>query len=250
MKKVFLLLLSTSLFLSVSTAEIAWAANQCTQECMTTYAGCVETQRELKQLCRGKCVKNQNICLPCEDGCCVPDTNDLDCLTCWTNDTCGEDFCLPDISTQPNYTYNEGLGTILRGILIDTEAASALGVQAGYYRIREFRVWNMPEQKVITLNIYQDYGALATGGGIVPKQEEEWVFSIIEVDEYNSSGRKFIGYDFFGHQLSFEIQFTSSCHNVISSKLDCVDVGLSTQTYTTGVLYSCGWSSEPSWTTP
>ncbi len=225
----------------------------CMAQCLRENSVSYDESKALKQFCKEECGlgNSQGSCLEIEDGCCVPDTEDPDCDTgCWTNENCDEDFCLPDINTQPNYTYNEGLSTILRGILIDEDAASALDILAGYYRVREFRVWSDTSQRAIVLNIDKNYGELATGGGILPKQEEEWVFSIIELYEYNSSGWKFIGYDFHGHQLSFEIPFDYiTCLNVILPQVDCIDVEISTETMS-GAISSCGWDSEPPWTIP
>ena len=94
------------------------------------------------------------------------------------------------------------------------------------------------------------YAEFATAPSILPQRDEEWVFSIIEVDSYDSSGRTFKAHDFFGHTLAFRLDFGGSCINVVYAKLDCVDVPLSTQTYATAQLNSCGWTSESSWTIP
>ncbi len=158
---------------------------------------------------------------------------------------------LLDISGLSSFTYDEGLSTILRGLRINLGSpVMNLNIPEGYYRIREFRVWGQPNEKVVTLSIKKPYAELVTGSSILPKRQDEWVFSIIEEDTYNSNGRKFKGHDFHGHTLAFQIDFGTGCSNVVYAKLDCVDVALSTQTYTTSQLNSCGWSSEPLWTTP
>ncbi|MFW9780628.1 MAG: CARDB domain-containing protein [Candidatus Heimdallarchaeota archaeon] len=157
---------------------------------------------------------------------------------------------LPDISGLPNYKYNEGLATVLRGIQIDDDVARNLNILPGYYHIREFRVSGQPSQKSITLSIQNDYYESVSGTSNLPERDHEWVFSNVLEDSHTSVGKKFFGLDLHGHTLSFEIQFGSPCVNVVSSQLDCMDVNISTQTYTTGLLNTCGWTTEPVWTIP
>ena len=158
----------TALLLLITLAGGAWAKdkakNSCMASCLKTNSGLFDNSNALTNFCREQCHlgTGQGACLPTADGCCVPYTGDPDCgITCWTNTTCNRQICLPSISTQPNYSYNEGLGTILRGILIEGPAAASLNIAPGYYRIREFRVWDQPAQTAITLNISKNYAELA-----------------------------------------------------------------------------------------
>lgn len=158
----------------------------------------------------------------------------------------------PDTKGLPVLTYNEGLATVLRGVEIKAGAVSnLLGVPPGYYRIREFRVWGLPEEKVKTLNIKKAYGEMAVGSSTLPKRDEEWVFSVIEENEWTPEHRNFKAYDFHGHTFEYEITLDSAnnCWNTKAS-IDCVEVPMSTQTYTTGTLNTCNWDSESPWTTP
>ncbi len=157
----------------------------------------------------------------------------------------------PDTSGLPILTYNEGLTTILRGIEIDSIASSRLGISPGYYRVREFRVSGSPSEKAKTLNIEKAYAEMFTGPSTLPKRDEEWVFSVIEVEEWTSERRKFKSYDFHGHTFEYELTMDSAnnCWDTKAS-IDCIEVRLSTQTYTTGTLNTCNWESESPWTTP
>ena len=155
-----------------------------------------------------------------------------------------------DISGLQNYIYNEGLATVLRGILIDDNASQNLNISPGYYRIRQFRVQGEPDQKAIVLCITRSYYESAAGQSAFPEREHEWVFSVIEEWTHDSSGVKFKSHDLHGHTLSLELEFGSKCVNAIYSHLDCVAVYISTQTYTTAQLNTCGWDSEPAWTEP
>ncbi len=154
-----------------------------------------------------------------------------------------------DISGLQDYIYNEGLATILRGILIDDNASQNLNISPGYYRIREFRVQDAPNQKAIVLCIARSYYESAVGQSAFPDRGHEWVFSIIEEWLHDSSGVKFKGHDFHGHTLSLELEFGSKCVNVIFSHLDCSDVRISTQNLSLQ-LNTCGWDSEPAWNEP
>lgn len=159
---------------------------------------------------------------------------------------------VPNTTGLTNFEYNEGLAAILRGVLIDEAAAQDLNVAPGYYRIREFRVSGQPSEKVKVLNIEKNYGEMAVGQSTLPRRNEPWVFSIIVKDEWSPNRRTFTAKDYYGHAFRYEIELdsASSCWKVLSVLLDCAKVALSTQTYTTGVLNTCDWSSEPPWTTP
>ncbi len=154
-----------------------------------------------------------------------------------------------DISGLQNYIYNEGIATVLRGILIDDSASQNLNISPGYYRIRQFRVWDDPDQKAIVLCITRSYYESATGQSVFPEREHEWVFSVIEEWRHDSSGLKFKGHDFHGHTLSLELEFDSKCVNVIFSHLDCSEVRISTQNLSLQ-LNTCGWDTEPAWNEP
>lgn len=156
----------------------------------------------------------------------------------------------PDTDDLPVFAYNEGLATVLRGIEINTVAASELGVPAGYYRIREFRVWGAPEEKAKTFNILKPYAEMAIGASTLPVRDEEWVFSVIAVDDWEAHHRKYKGYDFHDHTFEYELTFddANSCWET-AARIDCVEVRLSTHTYLGETLNTCGWTSEPPWTT-
>jgi len=159
---------------------------------------------------------------------------------------------VPDTSMLTIVEYNEGLASVLRGILLDETAARALNVAAGYYRIGEFRVGHQPEDQAKVLNIAKKYGERAAGQSTLPRRDETWVFSITDTNEWTPIRQAFTTRDYYGHTFRYEIEFdiAANCWKVLSAGLDCATVALSTQTYTTGVLNTCGWSSEPSWTTP
>jgi thiol-disulfide isomerase/thioredoxin len=146
-------------------------------------------------------------------------------------------------------TYDEALGTILRGALIDNLAASALSVPAGYFRVQEFRNFTDTSKACITLGISRNYYE-AVWGNAFPQNRDEWVFSIWDSSSYNSTGRTARVRDLHGHTLTFDIRFGQPLNTVVSATLDGVPIGLSTQSYTTGALNSAGWLSEPPWTVP
>jgi hypothetical protein len=158
----------------------------------------------------------------------------------------------PDTTGLTNFTYNEMLATILRGLLIDDAAAQKLNVRPGYYHIGDFRVWTQVNERVKVLNIEKNYAAMAVGASTFPVRNEPWVFSIIEKDEWGDNTQSFSAKDFFGHIFKYEVAYdgAANCWNVLSAVLDCVDVKLSLQTYGGGSLMTCGWDSEPAWTTP
>ena len=172
----------------------------------------------------------------------------------WIDNVCiyplSQSCAAPVIEDLPILTYNEALATILRGIEIEDPVATQLGIAPGYYRIRHFRVWTQPDEWVITLSILKAYAAMAIGPSTLPTRDEEWVFSVIEEYEYNSSGFAFTGYDLHGHRLSFRVNFGGECQDVERSTLDCLPVRISTQGYLDNQLNSCGWNSEPGWTIP
>jgi hypothetical protein len=158
---------------------------------------------------------------------------------------------LRDTSTLQDFTYNEALASVLRGVRIDPgPAVQHLDIAPGYYRLREFRVLGQSNQRVVTLAVAKDYAEPASGPSTLPQRDEEWVFSIVDSSSYDPTGRTFEGADFFGHTLSFALQFGATCTKVVRAKLDCVEVPLATQTFTTSQLNSCGWASEPPWTIP
>jgi hypothetical protein len=158
----------------------------------------------------------------------------------------------PDTSGLTNFTYNEMLATILRGVLIDQADAQSLNVAPGYYRIREFRVSTQTNEAVKALSIEKNYAELISGQSVLPKRDEPWVFSIIQKNELNLNRRAFVAQDFYGHTFKYEMELDTvlNCWKIVSAVLDCAKVGLSTQNSITEVLTTCDWSSEPSWATP
>lgn len=159
---------------------------------------------------------------------------------------------VPDTTGLTNFEYNEGLATVLRGVSIDDTAAHMLNVSPGYYRIREFRVWTQPDERAKVLCIEKNYAEYATGESNLPTRDEPWVFTIIEEKDWSPYRRAFSAKDYYGHSFTYVIEFDleSDCWNVLTATLDCAKIELSTQTYTTSVLNTCGWSSEPPWTSP
>ena len=155
----------------------------------------------------------------------------------------------PNTGNLPVITYNEGLATILRGVNIDTAAASKIGVPAGYYRIREFRVAGAPADKAKTINILLPYAEMFSGSSTLPVRDQEWVFSVVAVNDFEPHHRVYKAYDFNGHTFEYELTFdeANSCWNTAAS-IDCVEVQLSTKQYTSETLNSCGWTTEPPWT--
>jgi hypothetical protein len=157
----------------------------------------------------------------------------------------------PDTTGLPVYVYNEGLATVLRGVRIDAAASSQIGIPQGYYRLGEFRIWGAPQELVKTVHVLKQYGVYVTGASTLPQRDEEWVFSVVTLDDWEAERRRYKAYDFHGHTFEYAITFdpANSCWNT-AAKIDCVDVALSTQTFTTAQLNTCGWTSEPPWTTP
>jgi hypothetical protein len=155
-----------------------------------------------------------------------------------------------DVSSLPIYTYNEALATILRGIEFDATAAGELEIKPGYYKISEHRVWTDTSQWAVALHVFKDYYESAAGTSSPPRRDEPFVFTIIEENTYNSSGRRFKGRDFYGHTLSFDVAFQSACFNVNSIQINCTAPKLTLQGYLSSALYTCGVTSEPAWSSP
>jgi hypothetical protein len=155
-----------------------------------------------------------------------------------------------DVSTVPLFTYDEAVTTILRGIQLDVPAAGELELVPGYYKISEHRVSDNPAERVIALHIFKRYFESFTGPSSPPRRDEAFVFSIIDQYEYDSTGIRFSGRDLHGHTLAFDIAFQPGCMAVNSTQLNCTAPRLTTQTYTTGVLNTCGVTSEPPWSNP
>lgn len=155
-----------------------------------------------------------------------------------------------DVSGLPVHTYNEALATILRGILLDNASAGELEIAPGYYKISEHRVSGMPNESVIALHIFKNYYESATGTSAPPRRDEPFVFSIIDRDQYDPTGRHFTGRDFHGHTLKFDIAFQGACFAVTSVELNCTTPGLTVQTYASQELHTCGVTSEPPWSPP
>jgi hypothetical protein len=140
--------------------------------------------------------------------------------------------------------FNEMLGSVLRGVLIKGPIAEQLGVNPGYYRIGEFRVWNETEKKAIVLNIHKAYGTYVDPGlSVLPNSTEEFVFSEFIDWEYNTAGRKAKVKDQHGHLFEFDIQWGDPC-NQVTAGLDGTNVHMSTQSYLGSTLNSCGWEIE------
>jgi hypothetical protein len=120
----------------------------------------------------------------------------------WVDDLCfnpGIVSCgTPDTSGLPTYIYNEALATVLRGVRIDAAASGQLGIAAGYYRIGEFRIWGAPQEKVKTLHILQHYAQYAIGTSTFPRRDEEWVFSVVALDDWQPGARSSLAFDFVG----------------------------------------------------
>ncbi len=151
--------------------------------------------------------------------------------------------------------YDEALATVLRGALIDNQAASALSIPSGYYRVREFRNFANTFQACITIGISRQYleSVLGYEQSSFPRESEEWVFSRWDSSSYDSSGRTAVVRDLHGHTLAFDIRFgqpNSTVNTVAFATIDGVPVGLSTQNFLTEVLNAYGWSEEPPWTVP
>ncbi len=164
----------------------------------------------------------------------------------------GEYFKPPEEDAE---WYDEELFTTLRGILIDSSLAAKLGIYSGYYRVSMWRKWNEPDKTAIVLSINKWYGVAATGWPfVIPKKNEEWVFSEIELFEYGY-GFRFKGHDLYGHTLEFTITPEISgdefiCHRV-EATLDDNNVLLTTQSLASRMT-TCGligWI-EPPWTRP
>lgn len=154
------------------------------------------------------------------------------------------------VTGQSEITYNQGLGTVLRGIEITDPDAEELNVSDGYYRIREFRVQAQPDQRAIVLLVHKPYAESATGQSVFPTNLGEWVFTRFEQADYDSSGRKLHVHDLHGHSLKVDIQFGSP--DQVSASLDGHRVRVSTQTYITEDLNTEGWdpATEPPFQTP
>lgn len=157
---------------------------------------------------------------------------------------------LYDVSGLPTFTYDEALATVLRGIQLDAAAAGEFEIAPGYYKISAHRVSGNPSESVIALQIFKRYFELLTGASSPPRREDPFVFSIIDRNEYDSTGYRFTGRDFHGHTLAFDIAFQPGCFAVNSVQLNCAAPRLTTQSYTTGVHNTCGVASEPAWSNP
>lgn len=155
-----------------------------------------------------------------------------------------------DVSSLSLFTYDELLASILRGIELDGPAAGELELIPGYYEISEHRVDGNPTQRVIALHVFKRYYGSAVGPGSLPRRDEPFVFSIIDQYDYDSAGFRFSGRDFHGHTLAFDIAFQPSCFAVTSVRLNCAAPRITAQSYTTGVLRTCGVTTERPWSTP
>ncbi len=145
--------------------------------------------------------------------------------------------------------YDEILATILRGALIDNQAGSALSIPPGYYRVQEFRNFADTSKACVVIGISRQY-SVSLSGSSIPREGEEWVFSMWDFSSYTSIGRSAHVRDPYGHVFAFSILFGQPYFTVASATIDGVPISLSTQTYTTCVLNTSGWSGEPPWSLP
>jgi|GEM_PF-3369654 len=145
--------------------------------------------------------------------------------------------------------YNEGLASILRGVIIDDATALTLQVPAGYYRVREFRMSYVPPRKAIVLCIQKNYSEVVLGTSIIPHNIEPWVFTVTQKDIFEPQSREYEGFDLHGHLFKYKMHYDTikTCWQV-NAGIDCSSVVLTTHTYTTNVYNACVPDSEPAWT--
>lgn len=141
--------------------------------------------------------------------------------------------------------YNEGLSTILRGIITDRYSRNQK-----YYKMREFRVFNNPNQKCITLNILKNYGEFANGNSILPSDNEKYVFNRFDTLIIQPSYRIYQVRDAYNNVLKINMNLIDSlpsCWNTSATLTNKPLVKVTTQTYNSSVHNTCG-IIEPLWT--
>lgn len=149
---------------------------------------------------------------------------------------------------------NEGLGTALRGLQVGDDAARAIGIPAGYYRIREFREWDPTPTRVYgkAIEIARSYAECYGGQSSPPDVCHEWVFTRPSPrNVYTGTDVRQTHYDYHGHVFSYEYTFDSErgCADVTSAALDGQPVTLILERLVGGFL-NCGLTSEPEFTRP
>jgi hypothetical protein len=128
--------------------------------------------------------------------------------------------------------FDEGLATTLRGVIFG----------GGYYRIGESRVAGAVNQNAIIV------GSCGVSG---VDRCDKYVFSTFSADSYVNGTRIIDVRDARGSRFELNMTYNAaqSCWSVAYARINGANVTVNTQSYTTGVLNTCGATGEPAFST-